>query len=142
MGELAGFEAVAADPRYADDGLRRANATTLQEEMTEVFATDTAAAWAGAFDAVGVPCEVCAPPNAQERFFDDAHHEQLGRHERYQHETWGEVQDVAVMLRLSRASRKPSRPAPLVGEHTDEIMTMLGYSHDEIGSLRSAEAIR
>jgi crotonobetainyl-CoA:carnitine CoA-transferase CaiB-like acyl-CoA transferase len=142
LGEVPGFEGIAGDDRYAGDELRRANARSLQDQITQSLASDTAAAWADALDAAGVPCEVCAPPNAQDRFFEDPHHEELGRFERYQHDTWGEVRDVAVMLRLSGASRKPSRPAPLVGEHTDEILTMVGYSQDEVDSLRRCDAVR
>ena len=86
--------------------------------------------------------EIVPGADAQQRFFDDPHHVDVGRVEHYQHAEWGEVRDVAVLLRMSGATEKPSRPAPLVGEHTDEILAMVGYDDGQISSLRDARAVR
>jgi crotonobetainyl-CoA:carnitine CoA-transferase CaiB-like acyl-CoA transferase len=139
---VPGFEAIAADERYGTDELRRTQALDLQSAITGVLARETASSWAGLLDASGVPCEVCAGSDAQEQFFDDPHHVGVGRVEHYEHAVWGEVQDVGVMLRLSNATSKPGRPAPMVGEHTDEILDMLGYSEDDAVDLRGDSAVR
>lgn len=139
---VAGFEHLAGDHRYLNDDARRTNADDLQKAIIDVLANDTASGWAARFEAAGVPCEVATGRDAQQRFFDDPHHVEVGRVERYQHAVWGEVRDVAVMLRLSNASSRPGRPAPEVGEHTDEIMATLGYSPDEVSSLRDRSALR
>ncbi|MGE3442140.1 MAG: CaiB/BaiF CoA transferase family protein [Acidimicrobiia bacterium] len=142
LGRVDGFASIVADSRYADDVSRRANAAALQAAITEVLAETSAATWAERFDAAGVPCELVPGTDAQQRFFDDPHHVEVGRVEHYQHEVWGEVRDVAVLLRLSNATEKASRPAPLVGEHTNEILAMVGYDRDEISALHDAHAVR
>ena len=136
------FASLGSDERYASDELRRDHATELQETIAGFLAADSAPAWAQVFAEAGVPSEVCVTTGAQDRFFEDPHHREVGRVEEYPHDVWGTVADVAVMLRLSEARSRPGRPAPLVGEHTDEILTMVGYGPEEISKLRLADAVR
>lgn len=44
---------------------------------------------------------------------------------------------------VRRVIRKgvPVRPAPDLGEHTEEVLTALGFGADDIGTLRNDEAI-
>jgi crotonobetainyl-CoA:carnitine CoA-transferase CaiB-like acyl-CoA transferase len=130
--EVLGLRALAADSRFSDDAARRSNGEALESLIADVLATDTTAAWAARLDAVRVPCEGPAPGGAAARFFADPEQVALGRVEVYQHEQWGEVRDVAVMLRMTDTEQRPGRPAPLVGEHTREVLAEFDYSEEEI----------
>jgi crotonobetainyl-CoA:carnitine CoA-transferase CaiB-like acyl-CoA transferase len=48
----------------------------------------------------------------------------------------GSVRLVGPPLKLSGNPKPVARPAPLLGEHTDEILAALGYSEEKIGQLR------
>jgi alpha-methylacyl-CoA racemase len=47
---------------------------------------------------------------------------------------------LGVPLKLSRTPGAPAGPAPALGEHTHEVLSALGYTEDEIGSLLESGA--
>lgn len=44
-------------------------------------------------------------------------------------------------VRLSQSEKRPLRPAPKLGEHTDEVLGELGFSEHEIAAFREAGAV-
>ena len=50
----------------------------------------------------------------------------------YTHEKYGTVRTVSPAAKMSETPPKISKPAPLVGEHSYEILQEFGYSIDEI----------
>lgn len=135
---LSEFAAIGADPRFIDEESRVLHKGELQRSLAVVFRSATAAEWAEQLGGVGVPCEIPAGTDSQQRFFQDPEQEQLGRVETYIHPQWGEVKDVAVLVRMSGSGeRMSSRPAPQVGENTREILAEVDYSEAEIDGLFS-----
>ncbi len=59
-----------------------------------------------------------------------------------QHPTAGPVQQTSFPIKFSETPAQFRAFAPLLGEHTDELMTSLGYSEEEVASLEHAGAIR
>ena len=114
----------------------------LQDALAGVLATATNATWLDRLGAAGVACEVPAGPAAPRELLHDVEQERLGRVEVYRHPRWGEVRDIAVLLRMSAAGTRPGRPAPEIGQHTNEILRELGCSDDEIVALHGAGAVR
>jgi crotonobetainyl-CoA:carnitine CoA-transferase CaiB-like acyl-CoA transferase len=55
----------------------------------------------------------------------------------YHHPTAGAVKVVAPAVKLSETPATIERPAPLVGEHTREILLEFGYGGDTVGDLIS-----
>jgi crotonobetainyl-CoA:carnitine CoA-transferase CaiB-like acyl-CoA transferase len=51
------------------------------------------------------------------------------------------VRQVDFPVRFSSGYRAPHRPAPELGEHTEEVLAELGYSADQIASLTESGAI-
>jgi len=141
LSTTAGLEQLGLDPRFADQDGRQAHAEALAAVIETALASGTTDKWRGAFEAAGVASEVPAGPDAPTRLLFDPEHRRTGRVEEYQHPRWGATRDVAVMVRLSRAGRRPGRPAPEIGEHTRAVLGMLGYSEPEITSLHDGGAV-
>lgn len=67
--------------------------------------------------------------------------EHLGLMTSYDHPKAGKVRVVGPAVKMGRTPPTIERPAPLVGEHTREILGRLGYQDDEIDALVSNGAI-
>ena len=67
--------------------------------------------------------------------------EHMGMITSYQHPTAGTVKVVAPAVRMSATPATIERPAPLIGEHTKEILAEAGYSKAEIADLIRQEAV-
>ena len=58
-----------------------------------------------------------------------------------EHSRLGAVKALGTPIKFSETVAKVTRGAPLLGEHTDEVLTGLGYSAAEIKALRAEGAV-
>ena len=124
-----------ADPRFATDDARVRNREVLAAAIDAATTAETRAVWLERFDAAGIPCgpildyaEAFDTPQAQARTMSlTVDHPALGR-----------VRTIGTPLKLSRTPLDASRPAPRLGEHTEEVLRELGYSADDVTALRAA----
>ncbi len=72
---------------------------------------------------------------------NDPEQRRLGRVVEYPHPTLGHVREVGVLLRVSDGGVPRHRPAPVRGQHSDEILGWLGYDGEEIAVLRSRRVV-
>jgi alpha-methylacyl-CoA racemase len=60
----------------------------------------------------------------------------------YEQPEMGEVRQLGFPIKLSRTPAGIERPAPALGEHTDEVLTAAGYSAEEIHALEESGAAK
>jgi crotonobetainyl-CoA:carnitine CoA-transferase CaiB-like acyl-CoA transferase len=53
----------------------------------------------------------------------------------------GPVRQLGVPVKLSRTPGGARQPGPVLGEHTDEVLSAAGYSEEEIAALRESGAV-
>lgn len=129
-------------PEVGDDpGLQRIDGRLAQRErvidiLNRLFATDTRENWLKRLDAAKVPAgAVRTLPEALESREVKAR----GLVTQVPHPTAGSVPNVALPLHFSGTPVVPPVAAPMLGQHTDEVMReVLGYSQTRIAELRAA----
>jgi crotonobetainyl-CoA:carnitine CoA-transferase CaiB-like acyl-CoA transferase len=136
---LVGRAELIDDARFSTDLLRADHREIISEAMAAWLAGKTTADAIGALEAARVPAgpvltlaEVLDDPQVQSR--------ELLRYVDYP----GALKPVPIAntpVGLSSSAGGIRHRAPLLGEHTDEILDQLGYSVKEIGGLREAEVV-
>jgi len=133
--KTAGLEAVASDPRFSTNAERVAHRQAIVDLLKPVFAARTTARWIADLEAANVPC---GPINRVDQVFADPQAIARELTVTLNHAAVGQMQLVASPLRLSRTPPEYRSAPPLLGEHTEEVLTnLLGMTAHELARLRS-----
>lgn len=126
---------LARDARFLSFADRLANREALTECLDDVLASRCTAEWLSRF-AGRVPA---APVNDMAEALDSPFVAERGCLQTLSHPSAGDYRLVAPPVRSAAAP--PSRPAPAPGEHTDALLTELGYDARRLRKLRAAGVI-
>ena len=136
---LVGREDLLGDPCFADDLSRANHHQVITEIMNAWLAMRTTAQAVAEFEAARIPAgpvldlgHVLDDPQVKAR--------DLLKYVEYP----GAPKPVPMAdtaVRLSATPGSVRRRAPMLGEHTDEVLRELGYSTDDINSFREAEVV-
>ena len=127
------------DPRFESNARRVENKAALVPLLEAAFPSRTVDQWLDALRREGVPA---APINAIDQVLDDpqVRHRQMVVETR--HPVLGALPTIGTPIKLDGAMGLEARPAPGLGEHTDEVLTTLaGYSKERLAGLRRERAI-
>ncbi|MGB3354128.1 MAG: CoA transferase [Mycobacterium sp.] len=127
------------DPRFAGDDLRWENGDVLNEAMAQWCADKTKAEVLELLEAAKLPA---APMNSTQEVLDDPHVAAMGYLQRVPFP--GAPHDVPIIETPFRLSATPGairRRAPLLGEHTDEVLNEVGYTAADIAGLRDRHVV-
>ena len=134
-GELDGL---VGDPRFASNKHR----TDRHEEIVNIlraqFRTKAREYWLARLDANQIPN---APINTIAEVFDNPQIKHLGIPKQITHPKMGVSKLVGSPINMSDTPPKFFRPAPLLGEQTEEVLAKLGYDSDEVKELRASGVI-
>lgn len=117
-------EAWLEDDRFRTANDRIVNVRERLSMTAQVLATRTSAEWLERLDAQGVPC---APVLQRHEVFQ---HEQVEINEmisEHEHPVAGRIRQPRPAARFDRTPAGMQRHAPTLGEHSDEILTELGF---------------
>ena len=132
--------ALADDPRFATNLKRIANRKELVPLLEKIFSTKTIAHWLGRLRAAEVPA---APVNNLDGAFAEPPVAEREMIVEYDHPEVGKVRLPGNPIKLSDMEGTISRPAPLLGEHTDAVLgQLLKLSPDRIAGLRSQGIVK
>ena len=120
------------DPRFATNPLRVRNADALEAEIEKVLATQTTAHWIGKLDAAGVPGgpvytydQALADPQVQHRrMVVDMDHPRIGA-----------MKTLGLPVKSEGELTAIRKPAPLLGQHSREVLRELGYADGDVAAL-------
>jgi len=135
---LAGLEHLADDPRFATNPQRVIHRKELIPIIAEKMKERTSDEWLEELDKLKIPC---GPINTLDRVFSDPQVQARGMVAEVPHPKAGKVKLVASPMKFSLTPCIVERHPPLLGEHTEEVLKELGYSDDEIRSLREKGVI-
>jgi crotonobetainyl-CoA:carnitine CoA-transferase CaiB-like acyl-CoA transferase len=136
---MIGEEHWLGDPRFADDQSRADHGELISARMSEWCAARSCAeALAELEKASIVAGEVYSPQQA----LDDAHIRAAGLLAERAYPGLDQTVPLApTPIELSETPGTYRRPAPLIGEHTDEILASLGYDAGEIAALHADKVV-
>ncbi|HEY6981820.1 CoA transferase [Reyranella sp.] len=125
------------DPRFAGLQERRTNSAPLAAILREAFAARDCAYWSKALAAQEITFGVISRPQDVP---DDPQATACGAI--VETAIPGMPRTLSNPVRLSFAEQRVARPAPALGQHSEEILREAGFSAHDIAELRASGAIR
>ncbi len=127
------------DPLTIDNAARVANREYLIPILAEVFRTRTKSEWLTILDEYDIPN---APVNDIGEVFEDPQVQARGMIQTYEHPTLGAVRYPPSPVKYSDWER-PNEPAPMLGEHTIEVLVeRLGLEESKVRALAAEGVVK
>ena len=138
--KVIGQPELATDPRYSSNRERVSHRDTLVPILEQALYRKTAAEWLARFRTEQIPS---GPINSIDKVFADPQIRHRGMQKQLAHPLAGSVEVVASPIRFSHSRSTSHRAPPLLGEHTDEVMTrVLGMDEGRIRDLHRRGVIQ
>ncbi|HYM00280.1 MAG TPA: CoA transferase [Blastocatellia bacterium] len=126
------------DPRFVDNPTRVLNQLDLTRVLEDVFKQRTLNQWISAFEEAGVPV---GPVYSFDQVYQDPQVIDREMSVEINHPKAGPTRLIGIPVKLSETPGRIRRPAPTLGQHTDEILGEAGLDQPEIKSLREKKAV-
>ncbi|MBI3653523.1 MAG: CoA transferase [Acidobacteria bacterium] len=137
--ETLGVPELALEANYDSNPKRVAQREALSEKLQPYFRKKTTAEWTTLLVEKGVPC---GPVMSFDEFFVDPQVEAMEMNPVIDHPTIGQLRVVGVPIHFEKTPAQIRHAAPLLGQHTAEILGELGYDQDSIERLRREGVIQ
>lgn len=128
-----------ADARFASRAARMLHRKALAAEIENITGRETRAAWLARLEQAGVPA---GPINNYAEALADPHALARGMVVDLVHPGAGDIKALGVPVKLSATPGAVDRAAPLLGEHTAQILNELCYSESEREALVSKGVVQ
>jgi crotonobetainyl-CoA:carnitine CoA-transferase CaiB-like acyl-CoA transferase len=126
------------DPRYATNSARMEHLASLVQAMESVLQEHGQSHWLAVFDRAGVPA---GPVHSIGEALSHPQTIARGMVVDLVHPMAGATKALGCPVHFSRTATQVRRPAPMLGEHSRELLTEYGYTAEEIDAFVAAGVI-
>ncbi|NDV85440.1 CoA transferase [Aurantimonas aggregata] len=139
MLSVIGAEELASDPRFGNNHGRMQNLPALAEILDDHFSTRTSAEWLAQLEAAGVPAGPVLDVGEMHRDPQTLHREMVVE---TTHPKAGPVKAIGLPIKFSGTPGGVTRPAPLLGQHSREVLAEYGWDDDAVDGFLASGAVR
>jgi crotonobetainyl-CoA:carnitine CoA-transferase CaiB-like acyl-CoA transferase len=139
VARVLGHQEWLTDDRFSSNTQRIAHRDELARLIEAETLKQPVAFWLSEFEQAGIPCgpildyeDALTTPQAVAREMTVD----------VDHPTLGPLRTLGTPIKMSETPLDPRRRAPLLGEHTEDVLIAAGYSGDEIAQLRRTGAVQ
>jgi len=138
FGKALGDDALTTDAKFADNDRRVANHDEFRDRVEAALAAGTTAEWVARFERAQI---AAGPIYEFDEVFEDPQVKHLGLVASVEQPGYGPTRMLGFPVRASATPATIRRPAPLLGQHTAEILGELGLPATEIERLAAAGVV-
>jgi crotonobetainyl-CoA:carnitine CoA-transferase CaiB-like acyl-CoA transferase len=139
LSEVLGHPEWTEMPEFADNASRVRNRAALADRIEAITSLQPRSHWLALLERHDIPC---GPINDYAQVFADPQVVAREMVVETDHPTLGRLRTLGSPIKMSATPPDVSRRAPLLGEHTDEVLRETGFSDLEIATLRQSGVVR
>jgi crotonobetainyl-CoA:carnitine CoA-transferase CaiB-like acyl-CoA transferase len=136
--DVLGCPELKVDPLYRTQSARVANRERINAIVGGKLALHSTEHWVAALNTAGVPC---GPVHAVADVFSDPQIQAQNMVMEVEQPGYGSVRMLGFPMKFAGTPAAVRRPAPNLGQHSDEVLAELGYSPDDCRMLRDSGVI-
>lgn len=122
------------DKRFLTNSIRTQNVNQLELEIETVLQEKCSSEWLSLLDEHGIPC---SPIYSYDQALEDEHILSRDMVLNYEHPIAGPMKTLGFPAKFSETPGQLRSPAPLLGQHNQEVLDELGFSEEKIRELVS-----
>jgi len=127
-----GLDALRGRPEFATDTDRLRNRDALIQIIEAITERRPRAHWLRVLEEAGVPC---GPLHTYPDVFTQPHVIAREMVQEIDHPIGGRIRQLGPAVKCSRTPARIHRPAPLLGQHTADVLFEAGLAHEQIDAL-------
>jgi crotonobetainyl-CoA:carnitine CoA-transferase CaiB-like acyl-CoA transferase len=127
------------DPRFNTNPARLRNTDALEQAIEEILTTQSTAHWVAKLDAAGVPG---GPVYTYDQTLADPHVKHRQMVYDIEHPKIGMMKTIGLPVKSSGDLTRIRKPAPLLGQHTQQVLREIGMSDDQVRGLLAEGVVR
>jgi crotonobetainyl-CoA:carnitine CoA-transferase CaiB-like acyl-CoA transferase len=136
--EVLGLPELRFDPRYDTNEKRTERSAELAPILEPLIRQKTTADWQTLLVEKGVPCGAVEDWTS---FFNDPQVAAMEMTQQTEHPQIGPARVTGVPIDFEKTPGSIQRAAPILGQHTEEVLKELGYDDQKIADLKAAGVI-